>query len=207
VVAVLRVLILGDDVLARNGLGAALDAAEDLRVVDRVGTRELASAVRAHRPDVLVWDAGVDHAVDLDQLREAANVGLPVVGVLAHETLAPSLLGVGFRGIVGRASDPERLLAAIRAVSADLIALDPAVAEAALRMRSQGDALLEPLTARERQVLALLAEGLTNRAIAERLAITDHTVKFHVNAILGKLGVESRAEAIVQAIRQGLVVI
>jgi len=76
-----------------------------------------------------------------------------------------------------------------------------------LRPRPSGDALVEPLTARERQVLGLLAEGLTNKAIAERLGISDHTVKFHVNAVLGKLGVESRSEAIVQAIRLGLVVI
>jgi two-component system, NarL family, nitrate/nitrite response regulator NarL len=65
----------------------------------------------------------------------------------------------------------------------------------------------EPLTPREREVLALLAEGLANKTIAARLGISEHTAKFHVNAILGKLGVESRAEAIVHAARAGLVVL
>jgi two-component system nitrate/nitrite response regulator NarL len=65
----------------------------------------------------------------------------------------------------------------------------------------------EPLTPREREVLALLGEGLANKAIAARLGISEHTAKFHVNAIFGKLGVESRAEAIVQAARMGLVVL
>ena len=64
---------------------------------------------------------------------------------------------------------------------------------------------MEPLTPREREVLGLLAEGLTNRAIAERLGISEHTAKFHVNAILGKLGVETRTEAVGEAARLGLV--
>jgi DNA-binding NarL/FixJ family response regulator len=206
-VAALRVLILGDDPLARGGLGAALAAAEDVEVADRVGSDELASALRQHRPDVLVWDVGVAAFVDPDLLREVASAGVPTVGVLPSEAAAPTLLGAGLRGLVLRSADGDRLLATLRAVAADLIALDPRLADGALRARPPAEGLVEPLTARERQVLGLLAEGLTNRAIAERLEISDHTVKFHVNAVLGKLGVESRAEAIVQAIRLGLVVI
>ena len=69
------------------------------------------------------------------------------------------------------------------------------------------DALVEPLTPREAEVLQLLAEGLTNRRIAERLGISEHTAKFHVNAILGKLGARSRSEAIAQAARLGLLLL
>ena len=65
----------------------------------------------------------------------------------------------------------------------------------------------EPLTARELQVLRLLAEGLANKAIAQRLAISEHTVKFHVNAIMGKLGADSRTEAVVRASRLGLILL
>jgi len=82
--------------------------------------------------------------------------------------------------------------------------LDPDLAEAWLRPPGPA-AAGEGLTAREREVLALLAEGLGNKAIAARLGVSEHTAKFHVNAILGKLGVESRAEAIVHAARAGLV--
>jgi DNA-binding NarL/FixJ family response regulator len=67
--------------------------------------------------------------------------------------------------------------------------------------------LVEPLTAREDQVLQLLAEGLTNRAIARRLGISEHTVKFHVNAILGKLAAQSRADAVMRATRLGLILL
>ena len=203
---VLRVLVAGDDPLARNGLAAALQA-DDVEVVDRVDLRERAAAMRAHHPDVLLWDLGIGRPVDREDLRDLASAGVPAVGVVDDEASVPALLGAGLRGVVSRATSGPRLLAALRAAAADLIVLDPALAEAALRSRVPSEPPAEPLTAREGEVLALLAEGLTNRAIAARLGITDHTVKFHVNAILGKLGVESRAEAIVQAIRLGLVVL
>ena len=69
------------------------------------------------------------------------------------------------------------------------------------------DALIEPLTPREIEVLHLLAEGMTNRAIAQRLEISEHTVKFHVNAILGKLGAQSRTDAVVRATRLGVILL
>ena len=83
-----------------------------------------------------------------------------------------------------------------------LMALEPA---AAARRRATPDVVEEPLTAREVQVLELLAEGLANKAIAERLGISDQTVKFHVAAILGKLGVANRTEAVRVAVRRGLI--
>src|SRR5262249_21126846 len=101
---------------------------------------------------------------------------------------------------------PDAVAAALVAASRGLSVLDAALAEAFLRP-PQGSAQAEPLTPREREVLALLAEGLANKAIAARLGISEHTAKFHVNAILGKLGVDSRAEAIVRALRMGLVVL
>jgi DNA-binding NarL/FixJ family response regulator len=88
------------------------------------------------------------------------------------------------------------------AADAMLLALD---AEPAARRRATPDVVEEPLTPREVQVLELLAEGLANKAIAERLAISDQTVKFHVAAILGKLGVANRTEAVRVAVRRGLI--
>jgi DNA-binding NarL/FixJ family response regulator len=111
------------------------------------------------------------------------------------------------RGVVGRDAGPERLAAALDALRAGLTVLDETFSEGALRRQDAGDALVEPLTKREREVLTLLAEGLTNRKIADRLRISEHTAKFHVNAVMGKLGVQTRAEAVVRAVRLGLLVL
>jgi len=86
--------------------------------------------------------------------------------------------------------------------------VDEALAEAALRPPlPTPPSLVEPLTPREMEVLQLVAAGLTNRRIGERLGISEHTAKFHVNAILGKLGAQSRGEAVAQAARLGLVLL
>jgi DNA-binding CsgD family transcriptional regulator len=93
-------------------------------------------------------------------------------------------------------------------VAEGLLVVDPVLAEAVLRPGAPTvPPLVEPLTPREGEVLALLVEGLSNRAIAARLGISEHTAKFHVGAVLGKLGAESRAEAVTLAARLGLVVL
>jgi DNA-binding NarL/FixJ family response regulator len=133
----------------------------------------------------------------------------PAVAVVADEMDAREALAAGARATLPRDADGESLAAAIRAVVQGLVVLDDSFAAALL-----GDVrdapvtaadLPESLTPREAEVLQLLAQGLPNKVIAQRLGISDHTVKFHVNAILGKLGVQSRGEAIVQAVRLGLV--
>jgi two-component system, NarL family, nitrate/nitrite response regulator NarL len=96
----------------------------------------------------------------------------------------------------------------VRAVAQGLLALDESFATILLRdAPSPPEELAEPLTRRELEVLQLLSQGLPNKRIAQRLGISEHTVKFHVNALLGKLGVQSRSEAIVHAVRLGLVVL
>jgi len=89
-----------------------------------------------------------------------------------------------------------------------LVVLDPSLVNPVLEARDPSSAsLVEELTPRELEVLGLLAEGLPNKAIARRLGISDHTVKFHVNAVLGKLGAQSRTEAVVRATRLGLILL
>jgi DNA-binding NarL/FixJ family response regulator len=95
--------------------------------------------------------------------------------------------------------------AAVTALMARLTVVDPVVAGAVFPARPRPPE--EDLTAREREVLSLVAEGLPNKAIALRLGISDHTVKFHINAILSKLGVQSRTEAVVRAVRLGVLVL
>jgi len=98
--------------------------------------------------------------------------------------------------------------AAVRTLAAGLLALNESFVPLLLRdSPASPEELAEPLTPREREVLQLLSQGLPNKQIAQRLAISEHTVKFHVNAIFGKLGVQSRSEAIVHAVRMGLVVL
>ena len=112
-------------------------------------------------------------------------------------------------GLLARDASPERIVAAVRAEAAGLTVLDHEVATATLSLPGAAAPLpladtLDELTAREREVLTLVAVGLTNKAIAQRLGISDHTVKFHVAAVLAKLGAESRTEAVHRAVRRGL---
>lgn len=158
----------------------------------------------AGEPEVAVWDAGSGTS-GLEHLDGAASRSLRVLAVLADEGQAAEALAAGARGVVLRDAGAARLAAAVRAVAEGLMVLDAVAAESVLRPRPAAPATVEHLTPREQEVLQLLAQGLSNKLIAARLGISDHTVKFHVNAILGKLGAQSRTEAIAQAARLGLV--
>jgi two-component system, NarL family, nitrate/nitrite response regulator NarL len=149
--------------------------------------------------DAVLWDA---HGA---QLRTEVPEGPPLLALVDDEGTARRLLAAGVAGAVARASAPDTVSAALWAVAHGLH-----VSEASLelvRPLARAPALPGDFTKREREVLGLLAEGLSNRAIAERLSISRHTVKFHVNALLQKLGVEGRTEAVVRAARLGLVVL
>ncbi len=120
-----------------------------------------------------------------------------------RESMCSRLLASGASGVLPRDADPTALLAALRALAADLVVLDDAVA--ADLLPGSDDAPLEPLTRREQEVLALMAEGLSNKGIGEALDISEHTARFHVRAVLGKLGARNRAEAVGRAARAGLI--
>jgi DNA-binding NarL/FixJ family response regulator len=195
----LAVLVVSADPLARAGLTALVGARADLDLAGECGPGE--APARSGAADALLWDVGADEA---EGLAEAA-VAVPVVALAGDEQQAGAALRAGARGVIGRGASPQAIAAALHAAVQGLSVVDPVVGGALLR--PPGPAVgMEPLTPREREVLGLLAEGLGNKQIAARLGISDHTAKFHVNAILGKLGAESRAEAIVLAARAGLVV-
>ncbi len=210
----IRVLIVADDPLARAGLAALLvnhptDQADCVIVGqvaapgDRAG--EFARDLDIYRPDVLLWDLGWD--VDPGSLPEFNDLDLPVIALLPDASLAADCQAVGARGILRRDVSPDRMIAAVVAVVAGLIVLDPAFAEIHQAGFSSHHLPDIDLTPRELDVLRLLAEGLANRAIAVQLDISEHTVKFHLNAILSKLGAQSRTEAVVTAIRLGLIAV
>jgi two-component system nitrate/nitrite response regulator NarL len=198
-----RLLVVGEDALARAGLRAMAEAA-GLSVAADVPPLDL-EEVEEGMADAAAWDVGPRGAMDGLRLLSAR---LPVVAVLWSDDQAGEALAAGARAVLLRDRVEDRLLPALTAAVAGLVALDEGLAESVLRPRpSTAPALAEPLTPRETEVVQLLAEGLTIRRIAQRLRISEHTAKFHVNAILGKLGASSRSEAVAQAARLGLVLL
>lgn len=192
------------DPLARGGL-AALLAAEPSVVVAGEAAPDGAfrGAAQALAPDAAAWDVGAGEGFG-EPIGAAAEAGVPVVALLTSPGQAREAIGAGARGILPRSAPALRIAGALRAVSEGLWALDAQLGETLLHPLPASESL-ERLTPREMEFLALLAEGLSNRAIADRLGISERTAKFHASSVLAKLGAESRAEAIVRAARLGLV--
>jgi DNA-binding NarL/FixJ family response regulator len=206
----LRALVVSNDPLARTGLALLLADRDGIAVSGQAAADDdWPGPSDPGAPHVVVWDLGLGPRSGLPFLREAADPGgPPILAVVADEDDARDALAAGARGVLPRNVDGDRLAAAVRAVTQGLLALDETFATLLLRdAPAPPEELAEPLTPREFEVLQLLSQGLPNKRIAQRLGISDHTVKFHVNALLGKLGVQSRSEAIVHAVRLGLVVL
>lgn len=199
-----RVLIVAGDPLARAGLAALLASQPGCTVTGQMDAGDdVSAALDVYRPDVLLWDLGWDP--DPVPLADAIDDAPPVVALLPDAGAAPGVWAAGARGLVLRTASAGAVLAAITAAAQGLAVIDPALA-AGLPL-ARPDPPADALTPRETDVLRLLAEGLSNRAIAHRLDISEHTVKFHLNAILGKLHAQSRTEAVVAAIRLGLITV
>jgi two-component system, NarL family, nitrate/nitrite response regulator NarL len=214
----LPVLIVADDALARAGLATLLADEPGITVAGRVSSlQDLAEAVRLHRPAVVLWDLGWSPQLSLERLGAASDALPPIAALLPDAVYAVDARLAGARGLLRREAEPQALAAALVALSENLLVVDPDLASALqspapgrgaqLWTSPEEPPLTEELTARELEVLRLLAEGLPNKTIAQRLDISEHTVKFHVNAILGKLGVVSRTEAVVRATRLGLILL
>lgn len=209
----LRLLVVAGDPLARAGLTMLLSNQPGLQIVGQVGESEaLTAEVEVYRPDVIVWDLGWEPGDSIEMLAELAaeseEPGIAVVGLIPDGEQASAVWLAGVGGLLFRDVTIERLFAAIQAVDQGLAAIEPELLADLLPTASFEElALTEALTPRELEVLQLLAEGLANRAIAQQLDISEHTVKFHVNAIMGKLGAQSRTAAVVQATRLGLIIL
>ncbi|GEJ55333.1 helix-turn-helix transcriptional regulator [Anaeromyxobacter diazotrophicus] len=194
-----RTLVVAADPLARSGLAALLGRRPELEVVGAVAPGDPPPG----GAEVALWDLAGD---ELPELGRAAAVP-PAVALVASEEQAAAALAAGARGLVFRDGGEERLAAALVAAARGLVALDAPLAGWLRPPPAAAAAAGEHLTPRELEALQLLAEGLSNRAIALRLGVSERTAKFHVEAVLGKLGAESRSEAIVLAARRGLVVL
>lgn len=200
----MRVVIGDDSVLLREGVVRLLGEA-GMDVVGQAGDAdELLRKTRAHRPDVAVVDIRMPPTHTDDGLRAALVIRseLPETGVLvlsqyvedayAFELFGHDPGGIGYL-LKDRVADVERFTDAVRRVAAGGTALDPEVV-ARLVGRHRRDDPLEPLTGREREVLELMAEGRSNRAIAEGLVITERAVEKHVTSIFEKLGLPPAPE-------------
>lgn len=207
----LRLLIVADDVLARAGLAALLAGRSGGVVVGQAASDMLPDAWAIYRPDLAIWDLGWNPELLPESLAEGdsmAGFAGRIVALLPDESAAAEVWGAGVRGLLLRDSPPEALLLAAQAVLRGLVVLDPLLASQMLTAPAGPLTLpTEALTPRETEVLRLLAEGLPNKAIAVRLGISDHTVKFHVNAILRKLDAQSRTDAVTRAARLGLIIL
>ena len=199
-----RVLVVGSDPLARSGIAAMLAGRPGVAVAGQAGADEdVAGAAEVYGADVVVWDLGADPALGVERLSAPALA--PVAALLGGASAAAQAWAAGARGLLHRDTPPELLAAAVVAVAEGGTVLDDDAADALLRRAAPGAGPVEPLTPRELEVLRLLAEGFPNKAVAAQLEVSENTVKFHVNGILGKLGAQSRTEAVVRATRLGLI--
>ncbi len=204
----IRVLVVDDHPVVRQGLRTFLDLQEDITVVGEAadGTGCVEEALRL-RPDVVLLDLRMPGTDGVDALRGLREGGSPARVLVVTSFTEPSTVlpavRAGAAGYVYKDVDPPALAAAIRAVHAGHVLLHPDVA----RLLAAGEA--QPsgvrLTAREREVLAEMARGRSNREIARALTLSEKTVKTHVSAILTKLGVQDRTQAALYAVRSGLV--
>ncbi|MFI6519123.1 response regulator transcription factor [Spirillospora sp. NPDC050679] len=211
-----RLLLVDDQQLVRAGLARIFDGEPDLEVVGECADGdEVAGAVARHRPDVVLMDVRMrrmDGAEATRLLR--ARPGAPPVLVLTmfdDREVVAAALGAGAAGFVLKDAPGEEIIRATRAVAAGDGWLDPAVApqvlaayRAALPPGGAAGARVAGLSAREREVLALIGGGATNPEIAARLSIAEGTVKTHVGSIFAKLGLRDRAAAVIFALRHGL---
>jgi DNA-binding NarL/FixJ family response regulator len=205
----LRILIVADDPLVRAGLATLLENHPRCTVAGQMGsTADLASDLEVYQADLLVWDLGWSPTPDFSQQIDVEEAGIPVLALLPDDSQINELWSTGVQGVLLRDADADKLWAALQAIFEGLTVFDPELVGALLPARQlDSSALVDPPTPRELEVLQLLAEGLSNKAIAHQLGISEHTVKFHVNALLGKLGAQSRTEAVVRATRLGLLLL
>lgn len=184
----IRVFIAASSAIARAGLEALLGSADNIEVSG------------AEAADVIVAD---------EEVPQELLGPKPAIVLLAsdpHASTTLEALRSGVRAVLSRDASPEQMIAAVQAVAAGLVVVQPEDLDPWVGSPRAVE-LAEALTARETEVLGMVAEGLANKAIAHRLGISEHTVKFHLTSIMGKLSAASRTEAVTRGIRQGLILL
>jgi DNA-binding NarL/FixJ family response regulator len=215
--AAIRVLVVDDHRLVRAGFRVIIDAEPDLVVVGEAGDGgEAVSLARQLRPDVVLMDIrmptmdGITATGEI--LTDNAETRVVILTTFDADEYVYDALRRGATGFMLKDSPPEQLLASVRAAAAGDALIDASVTRRlisnitrAVRPASQTPSELEQLTARELDVLALIARGLSNTEIAAELTVEDSTVKTHVSRILFKLGLRDRVQAVILAYETGFI--
>jgi DNA-binding NarL/FixJ family response regulator len=209
----IRILVADDHPIVRDGLVAVLSTQSDFVVVGQAGTGlEVVDLVLVLHPDLVLLDLEMpllNGVQALERLRELGQATRAIAfTAFDADDMILAAVKAGARGYLLKGAPREELFNAVRIVHAGGSLLQPIVASRLIeRMADQPTVAASPeaLTAREQEVLALLAVGLPNKEIGDRLTITERTVKFHVSSILGKLGASNRTEAVSIAAQQGLI--
>jgi DNA-binding NarL/FixJ family response regulator len=216
---VIRVLIADDQALVRAGFRALLDAEDDLEVVaEAADGAEAVALVKSHIPDIVLMDIRMPRLDGIAATRTlSSDQSLDAVRVLVLTTFESDdtvvdALRAGASGFLVKDTEPAELVRAVRTVATGEALLSPSVTRRLIAQvvgqpaRSRANPLmLDELTPREREVLTLVAEGLSNNEIAQRLVVSPLTAKTHVSRIILKLGARDRAQLVVIAYQSGLV--
>ena len=205
----IRVLIVDDHAVVRSGLSAFLLVYDDLEMVgDAANGAEAIRMCEKFKPDVILMDLvmpGMDGAAATRAIR-AQHPDVQVIALTSfkEEELVQDALQAGAIGYLLKNVSADELAGAIRAAHSGRPTLAPEAAEALIQAAMHKPTVGYDLTDREKEILELMAEGLSNPEIAERLFVSRSTIKFHVSNILSKLGAESRTEAVAIAIHNNL---
>lgn len=205
----IRVVVVDDHQVVRHGLRTFLDIQDDIEVIGEAGDgNEAVEQICALSPDVVLLDLKlptVDGVETLRMLRDRGNTAkVLILTSFTEPTSVVPALRAGASGYLFKDVDPEALAQAVRAVHAGQVLLEPEVAAALVSGDGRSDRSTS-LTEREREVLAEIARGRSNREIARALVLSEKTVKTHVSSILAKLGLADRTQAALYAVRSGIV--
>lgn len=206
----IRVLIVDDHPMVRSGLKALLSAYDDLELAGEASNGVEAVRMCARlKPDVVLMDLvmpEMDGAAATQMIREQnPTIQVVVLTSFKEDELVQGALRAGAIGYLLKNVSADELASAIRAAHAGRPTLAPEATQALIHATTQPPAVGSDLTEREREVLALMVQGLSNHDIASKLYVSQSTVKFHVSSILSKLYVNNRTEAVALAVKQKLV--
>lgn len=205
----LQVLLASASAVRRRGLESLVKSVPSFKLVGSLSsTQAISPRATELRPDVAMVDVDRESSLAL-----STRFLFPVVILIddPDPNWMAQALRLGAKAILNRDAGPEEIVSAVKAAHCGLVALSAEIshkmAERFPAPSPKNDLPIEELTARELEVLVMLAEGLGNGQIADRLGVSDHTIKFHISSILDKLGASTRTEAVTMALRMGLILL